>query len=297
MLLIRMVEEKLDEWFSLGRLRGTCHLCAGQEAVCAAVGMNIQAHDLVSSTHRGHGHLLGMGGDPGRIVAEIMGRTLGYSSGVGGSQHMCSMENGFLGSNGITAGGVPVGTGAALGRKICNAPGISVVFLGDGATSQGVFYESLNLAAMWTLPVLYVCENNRYGMSMALERIYSNRLSAKADHFGIRTRTVDGMDFIQMDHAVADAVTYVRQTSQPFFMECQTYRYFGHSKSDRRVYRSKKEEDEWALRDPLNVLAAHFRENNVDVQPLVDAANQQLQNALDDAEKSPQPETNPPVFS
>lgn len=297
MLLIRIVEEKLDEWFSLGRLRGTCHLCAGQEAVCVAVGMNIQSHDLVSSTHRGHGHLLGMGGDPARIVSEVMGRIQGYSGGVGGSQHMCSINQGFLGSNGITAGGIPVGTGAALGKRILNAPGISIVFLGDGATGQGVFYESLNLAAMWKLPVLYVCENNGYGMSMALERIYPNPLSAKAEHFGIRTRTVDGMDFIQTDQSVADAVADVRQTSRPFFLECRTYRYFGHSKSDRCVYRSKEEENKWAKRDPLKIVAAYLTKKNVDIQPLIDAANQQLQNALDVAEGSPEPEINPPVFA
>ncbi|MDD3695729.1 MAG: thiamine pyrophosphate-dependent dehydrogenase E1 component subunit alpha [Lentisphaeria bacterium] len=243
MQLIRLFEEKLAELFASGLLGGTSHFCIGQEA--AAVGLLAAAKDTdwVVSNHRGHGHLLARGLDPARVMAELLGRKSGYCGGRGGSQHMCSMEDHFLGTNGITGGGIPIGTGAAFALKYQNSDNVAIVFFGDGASNQGTFHESLNMASLWSLPVLYVCENNRYGMSMPVERACAQpRISARAAAYGMDAAEADGGSLLEVLQAGTEALKVVREKQRPFLLELHCYRHCGHSKNDPRVYRSRDEE-------------------------------------------------------
>ncbi|MFN2432971.1 MAG: thiamine pyrophosphate-dependent dehydrogenase E1 component subunit alpha [Gemmatimonadota bacterium] len=252
MLLIRGFEERINSLFAEGRLGGTTHPAVGQEAVavgaCAALG----PLDYVVSTHRGHGHLLARGADPGRMFAELMGRSTGYCGGRGGSQHICIAELGFLGTNGITGGGLPMATGAALSLKLRGVPGVSLSFFGDGATNQGTFHESLNMASLWKLPVIYLCENNFYAMSVPLAQATSVQdLSLRGAAYGMRARRVDGMDPEAVYEAVREATTVARAGGGPTLLEALTYRHLGHSKSDKRVYRTREEEEHWLVKDPV----------------------------------------------
>lgn len=251
-LLIRRFEEKVDWLFSRGLLGGTTHLCIGQEAVAVGVASALGRDDYVVSTHRGHGHLLARGADPERVFAELLGYEQGYCRGRGGTQHLCVTDLNFLGTNGITGGGVPIATGAALSIKLKGEKRVSVCFLGDGASNQGVFYESLNMASVWDLPVLYVCENNLYAMSTPFSEVSKlDDVARKADAFGIRSTIINGMDVTEVAESAARALRVVRSGDGPMLIEAKTYRYCGHSKSDARTYRTREEEGEWKLKDPL----------------------------------------------
>ncbi len=255
MLLIRAVEERVAALYADGAIFGTCHLCIGQEAV--AVGVAV-------SSHRGHGHLLAMGGDPARLLGELMGRVNGYCRGRGGSQHISVPALGFLGTNGITGGGIPIATGAALAAKMRNTGVAVVCFFGDGATNQGTFHESLNMAALWRLPVLYVCENNLYAMSEPVARtVAGGDILQRPRAYAMPSARVDGMDVEAVERAAGRLLEGVRAGHGPAFLEAMTYRFCGHSKSDRRVYRTREEEARWSARDPLattraRLLAAGF---------------------------------------
>ena len=252
MLLIRRFEERLNEVFLEGEVSGTCHLCIGQEAVPVGTSAALAPGDYLAGTHRGHGHFLAKGGDAKRILAEVFGREAGYSRGRGGSQHMASFEIGFLGSNGITGGGLPIATGAALALKQTRKPNVVVAMMGDGAANQGVFHECLNMAALWKLPVVYVCENNLYAMSMPVARGFAtSSISARVRGFGLSTRVVDGNDVLAVADAVSTAAGRAREGKGPAFIECMTYRWCGHSRSDPRVYRTREEEAEWQARCPI----------------------------------------------
>ena len=254
-LLIRGVEERIEALFAASKISGTCHLCIGQEAVAVGVCNALQRGDQVVSGHRGHGHLLAMGGDPARVLGELMGRAIGYCRGRGGSQHMSAPEIGFLGTNGITGGGIPIATGAALSARMLGTGAAVVSFFGDGATSQGVFHESLNMASLWQLPVVYVCENNGYAMSMPVARtVAGGDLLRRAGAYAMRTARVDGMDVEAVETAAREALEHARAGKGPAFLEAVTYRFCGHSKSDRRVYRTREEEARWRRRDPVRVL-------------------------------------------
>lgn len=252
MLLIRLFEERVGRLFADGRLNGTVHLCIGQEAVAVGACAALERGDYVISTHRGHGHLLAKGGDPGRLLAELYGREAGYARGRGGSQHVCCMEVGFLGSNGITGGGLPVGTGAALYLRQHRRSEVVVCFFGDGASNQGTFHEALNMAAVWKLPIVYVCENNLYAMSAPAAKLVSVRdISDRARAYGMPGGSVDGNDVLEVKAAVEAAVARARAGEGPTLLECKTYRLCGHSKSDPRNYRTRAEEKEWRARDPI----------------------------------------------
>ena len=264
LLLIRLFEEMVQDLFADGKILGTCHLCIGQEAVAVGVAEALRpwtgsAGDQVVSCHRGHGHLLAMGGDPVRLLGELMGKQSGYCRGRGGSQHLSVPQIGFLGTNGITGGGIPIATGAALSAQRRRDGSAVVSFFGDGATNQGTFHESLNMAALWRLPILYVCENNRYAMSMPVERgIAGGDILRRVAGYAIRAERVDGMDVDAMRAAASAALDHCRSGKGPAFIEAMTYRFCGHSKSDQLVYRTRDEEAAWRQRDPITVMRKEF---------------------------------------
>lgn len=260
MVEIRRFEETLDELFSANRVGGTSHFCIGQEACAVGVVCGLRDSDCLVSNHRGHGHLLARGLDPFRVFAELMGGEDGYCAGRGGSQHMCSMENHFLGTNGITGGGLPVGVGAAAALKHRGEDALVAIFFGDGAANQGTFHESLNLASLWNLPVVFVCENNGYAMSMPVARTTAGGdVAGRAAAYGMTGRRENGMDVEAVWCAAAEVAEAVRSTGRPQLLELTTYRYCGHSKNDPRVYRNGEEEAEWRSRDCLVQAAGALR--------------------------------------
>jgi TPP-dependent pyruvate/acetoin dehydrogenase alpha subunit len=250
--LIRVFEERVLMLVSDGSIRGTTHPYVGQEAVAVGACLALRPDDWVVSTHRGHGHLLAKGGDANRLMAELFGKATGYGGGKGGTQHMADYAVGHLGSNGITGGGIPIGTGAALSAQMRRSGQVVVIFFGDGAANQGTFHESLNLAALWRLPAVYVCENNLYAMSTPVrEACAIEHIADRAAAYGMPGVRVDGMDVLAVAAAVRAAVDRARAERGPSLIECKTYRFLGHSKSDQRVYRGREEETAWRERDPL----------------------------------------------
>lgn len=258
MLRIRRFEEALHELVGAGKIGGTTHLCAGQEAVAVGVVSLLAREDLVVSTHRGHGHLLAKGARMDRALAEFAGRSDGYCGGKGGSQHVAVPEIGHMGSNGITGGGLAIGAGLALAQSELDTGRCVVAFLGDGATASGAFHEALNLAALWKLPIVFVLENNGYAMSTPVARFAAcDNLAAWAARYrGMETQRVDGNDVLAVRKAAQPLLERARAGRGPALLECATWRLFGHSKSDPCTYRSREEERLWRSRDPLLLLRA-----------------------------------------
>ncbi len=252
MLTIRLFEEKVDELFAAGELKGTSHLAAGQEATAVGASFALQQGDYVTSNHRGHGHFIARGGDPNRIMAELFGRETGYSHGRGGTQHMADFSLGFLGMNGITGGMLPIAVGAAFSAKYHADNKVALAFFGDGASNQGTFHESMNLAACYQLPIIFFCENNLYAMSTpAREMVSVENIADRASGYGMPGITVDGNDVDAVFAVTAEAATKARQGGGPTLIEAKTYRILGHSRGDLRVYRTREEEAEWAILDPI----------------------------------------------
>lgn len=252
MLLIRAFEERVDALFAAGELKGTSHLSVGQEAAAVGAVAALRPDDLVTSNHRGHGHFIAKGGDPRRIMAELFGKEPGYSQGWGGTQHMACFEIGFMGSTGITGGGAAIATGAALAARLRRTGQVTLAFFGDGAMSQGTVHEALNMGAVWSLPIVYLCENNLYAMSTPVrETCRLEDLADRAAAYGMPGVIVDGNDYFAVREAAAKATERARAGEGPTLIEAKTYRFLGHSRGDLRVYRSKEEEDAWRARDPL----------------------------------------------
>ena len=264
MCRIRLFEERVDRLFSEGKMDGTTHLSMGQEACAVGAVSALEKQDYVVSNHRGHGHLLARGARPELVMAELMGKRTGLCGGRGGSQHICDIDIGFLGTNGITGGGIPIATGAALAAKYRGEPRVVLCFFGDGAANQGTFHESLNMAALWSLPVVYCCENNLYGMSTHVNRATKvANIADRAAAYGMPGALVDGMDVNAVYEAAKAAVESARAGHGPMLIEAKTYRYCGHSKSDRCLYRSREEEAEWRKKDPLTLLASRLQQAGV----------------------------------
>lgn len=291
---IRAFEEKADELFALGKVHGTMHLSLGQEAVAVGVCAALAPHDYILSTHRGHGHCLASGADVGPMMAEFLGKETGYCRGRGGSMHIADLEHGNLGANGIVAGGLPIATGVGLSIQQRRTQQICVAFFGDGAANEGAFHESLNLAAIWKLPVIFVCENNQFAMSMPVKKSMGvERISDRADAYGIPGMTVDGMDVLTVYRAAVAAINQARRGDGPSLLECVTYRFKGHSKSDRQRYRTQEEVDTWRKRDPIG----RFRQALTDQGVLTAAeaerfeaeARAAIEEAVRFAEASPEP--------
>jgi pyruvate dehydrogenase E1 component alpha subunit len=253
MLLIRRFEEKSAELYSAGKIRGFLHLYIGEEAVAVGSLMALGDADNIVATYREHGHALARGTPAGSIMAEMYGKANGCSRGRGGSMHLFDVERRFYGGNAIVAGGLPLAVGLALADVRLSRPAVTACYFGDGAVDEGEFHESLNLAALWRLPVLFLCENNRYAMGTALERHESvTDLCIKPRGYGIEAHAVDGMDLLAVLAATERVVTQMRETRKPYFLELQTYRFRAHSMYDAELYRSKEEvRDFAALHDPL----------------------------------------------
>lgn len=252
MLRIRRCEEKIGWLFSRNLTMGTAHLSIGQEASAVGVLAAAEPTDYVVSTHRGHGHLIAKGASPAQLLAEICGRATGFCRGKGGSQHIAVEELGFLGTNGITGGGMPVATGAALSVKLRRTGQVVLCFFGDGAANQGTFHESLNMASVWRLPIVFICENNQYAMFTACSAVTSVAdICVRAAAYGLPGQQVDGMDLLAVRQAARAAIDLARAGGGPTLLETKTYRYCGHSKSDAGKYRSREEVAEWQTRDPL----------------------------------------------
>ncbi|MFC6886502.1 MULTISPECIES: thiamine pyrophosphate-dependent dehydrogenase E1 component subunit alpha [Actinomadura] len=257
MVLIRRFEEKAARQRAAGLIPGFLHPYIGQEAVATGVCASLGPDDVLTSTHRGHGHMLARGADPARMYAELFGRTTGYNKGKGGSLHMIDVELGFLGANGIVAGGIPLATGAALQFKRRSSDALAVTFFGDGASNEGAFHESLNLAALWDLPVLFVCENNLYGEFTRQDR--HQRITDVADRaasYGMTGVVVDGNDVAAVRDVTAEAARRARAGEGPTLIEAKTYRHRGHFEGDMAKYRPKDEVAHWKGRDPIDLLAA-----------------------------------------
>ena len=253
MMLIRLFEEALEEMFSRGLLHGTMHLSIGQEATAAGACLALDKKDLITSTHRGHGHCLGKGADPYKMFAELLGREDGYCRGRGGSMHIADLSNGNLGANGIVAGSLTISVGAALSFQLQKKENIVLCFFGDGAVNEGSFHEALNLASLWNLPVLFLCENNQYGMSMASEKaVAGESIASRGNSYGIESVQIDGNDVEAVYDSVSNYKDEILTGNRPKFIEAITYRYRGHSKSDRNLYRTSEEINFWKdEKDPI----------------------------------------------
>lgn len=260
MTRVRRFEEKCDELYQAEKIRGFLHLAIGEEAVCTAVMANLTPDDAVVATYREHGHALVRGVSARDIMAEMCGKVEGCSRGRGGSMHLFSAAHRFYGGYAIVGGGIPLAAGLALADKMRGKQRITACFLGDGAVAEGVFHETMNLAALWALPVLFVCENNCYAMGTRLDLSESETdLHAKAQTYRIVSESVDGMDVIAVDAAANRAIAAIRETGKPRFLECKTYRFRAHSMFDPQLYRSKEEVEQWKARDPIVLLADRMR--------------------------------------
>jgi pyruvate dehydrogenase E1 component alpha subunit len=284
MLLIRRFEEKLEELFSRGLMHGTCHLCIGEEAVTAATAAAMKPADYAVGTHRGHGQALAFGLDEKKLMAEFFGRSAGLCKGNGGSMHLYDPEKGFLGTNGIVGAGVPIATGAALSiRRKGLKDRAAVCFFGDGATNEGVFYESLNMAMLWKLPVIYICENNLYAMSTSIYRSMAlPDVAKKAAAFGMEAVTIDGNDAVEVYDTARKAREYALLNG-PMLVVANTYRISGHSKSDSNVYRSQEEIESWRARCPVKRLAAYLMKNGCASSEELEALDAGAMKAVEDA--------------
>jgi pyruvate dehydrogenase E1 component alpha subunit len=296
MLLIRRFEEKAAEMYALGKIGGFLHLYIGEEAVAVGAISVLRPDDYAISTYRDHGHCLAKGSDPGRIMAELFGRADGLSKGKGGSMHLFDRTHNFLGGHAIVGGHIPIGTGAGFAITYEGGDQVVLCFFGDGAVQQGVFYESLNLASLWKLPVIYICENNRYAMGTALDRTtVGTALSRRAEPFGMPGEAVDGMDVLAVREVVGRAVERARREKTPSLVEAQTYRFRGHSMRDpaAAVYRTKAEVEEERRRDPITLfhdrLAEAGRLTEAEWKAMEQEVAEAVRQSVDFAEASPPP--------
>ena len=294
MVLIRRFEEGAEQAYVRGLVHGTMHLSIGQEASAVGVGINLTLADCITSTHRGHGHCIAKGAEPKYMFAEFFGKDTGYCRGRGGSMHIADVAGGNLGANGIVGGGIPIAVGAALALKQMKKPNVVVCFFGDGANNEGAFHEGLNMASIWKLPVVFVCENNKYGMSTSTERSTSVKaIATRAQAYSMPGVTVDGNIFANVADAAHEAIERARGGGGPTLIEALTYRHRGHSKSDRNRYRTKEEIDAWIERDPIVLLEqdlmAHGLIDEAELEALKEGVEQEIEEAVAFAKDSPSP--------
>jgi pyruvate dehydrogenase E1 component alpha subunit/2-oxoisovalerate dehydrogenase E1 component len=284
MLRIRRFEAKAAELYSAMKIRGFMHLYDGEEAVAVGVMQALCPEEAVVATYREHGHALVRGISARAIMAEMYGKQEGCSRGRGGSMHLFDATTRFYGGNAIVGGGLPVATGLALADKLQNKQRVTWCFFGEGAVAEGEFHESMNLAALWHLPMVFVCENNLYAMGTALERSESvTQLTTKATSYGVTATAVDGMDVLAVETAAQHAAACVRAGEGPYFLECRTYRFRAHSMFDAELYRSKAEVAEWRTHDPLVTFTALLKEHGLLADAEVDELEQRVAVEIDDA--------------
>ena len=258
MIRIRRFEEETFEFYKKGLMAGLAHLYLGEEAIATGVCAALNEEDYIGSTHRGHGHLVARGADTDRMMAEILGKKTGYSNGKGGSMHIMAMDKGILGANGIVGGEIPIATGAAYSAKYRGTDQVAVSFMGDSATNEGTFHESINMAAAWDLPCIYVIENNLYGISVDIRDVTNTPdLAVRAQAYNIPGVVVDGMDVAAVYEAAKKAVERARKGEGPTLIECKTYRWQGHHVGDPATYRKRRsetEKEDWMKKDPIPAL-------------------------------------------
>ncbi|MBI1922717.1 pyruvate dehydrogenase (acetyl-transferring) E1 component subunit alpha [Candidatus Poribacteria bacterium] len=295
MMEIRQFEEAASDLYQRGELPGFLHLYIGEEATAVGVCTNLNDDDYITSTHRGHGHLIAKGGKRHRMMAELFARTTGYCKGKGGSMHIADISLGILGANGVVGAGIPIATGAALSAKMRGAKRVAVSFFGDGATNQGAFHESLNLAAVWELPVVFVCENNQFGMGTPQrEHQKVTDISIRATSYGMPGKRVDGNDILEVYDAAHEAVERARAGLGPTLIDCNTYRFRGHHIGDPgTAYRERAEVEEWMKRDPIErlkkVLIEEEGADESDLEAIDNELREDLKAAIDYAKSSPLP--------
>jgi acetoin:2,6-dichlorophenolindophenol oxidoreductase subunit alpha len=295
MRTIRSFEQTLNELSQAGRVPGFLHLYAGEEAIAAGVCCSLGVDDYVTSTHRGHGHSIAKGVDLNAMMAEIFGKGAGICRGKGGSMHIADVAKGMLGANGIVGGGIPLAIGAALSAKVRKTGGVAIAFFGDGATNQGAFHESLNIASILKLPAVFVIENNGYGEATPVEYHVNIRdLAARATSYGIPGVIADGMDFFDVFEKASAAIERARQGEGPTLIECKTYRYFGHYIGDPVTYRSKEETEKVrSSRDPIDNFAKRVvsdkKISERELRALDDQVSKAIAEAVKFAEASPTP--------
>lgn len=295
MVTIRTFEETAAELFANGEIPGFVHLYSGEEATAVGVIAQLEPQDYIASTHRGHGHLVARGGDVALMFAELFGRQTGYCKGKGGSMHIADMSLGFLGANGIVGAGLSLAAGAAFACKYQNNNGVAVCFFGDGASNRATFHEALNIASIWKLPVIFVCENNMYGISMSQERHQNiTDVADRASAYGIPGISVDGNDLFAVYEAAEEAIRRARQGEGPTLMECKTYRYRGHFEGDATVYRCEEELQSWKQKDPINRVKKRMIEMGVfseeENQAIWAEVTTIVQKGVDFAKNSPLPD-------
>jgi acetoin:2,6-dichlorophenolindophenol oxidoreductase subunit alpha len=294
MILIRRFEERAARLRAAGLIPGFLHPYIGQEAVAAGVCAALGPEDVLTSTHRGHGHMLARGADPGRMYAELFARIDGCNKGKGGSLHMIDADLGFLGANGIVGGGIPLATGAALQLKRRGTRGVAVSFFGDGATNEGSFHEALNLAALWKLPALFVCENNLYGeFTRQDQHQVIKNVADRAAAYGMPGVVIDGNDVLAVREAAFEAADRARRGGGPTLIEAKTYRHRGHFEGDMARYRPADEVEHWMARDPISSFTAAVRERfsvtAEDVEAVRAAVEERLDQGVSWAEGRPHP--------
>ncbi|RWC52376.1 thiamine pyrophosphate-dependent dehydrogenase E1 component subunit alpha [Mesorhizobium sp.] len=296
MYLIRRFEEGAEECYTRGLIHGTMHLSIGQEASAMGICMPLTEDDQITSTHRGHGHCIAKGAEVKRMFAEFFGKTTGYCKGRGGSMHIADVGKGNLGANGIVGGGIPIAVGAALSSKMMKTGKVVVSFFGDGANNEGAFHEALNMAAIWKLPVIFVCENNGYGMSTSTARSTAvKNIAERAAGYSMPGVIVNGNIFSEVAEASHQAVARARAGEGPTLIESKTYRHRGHSKSDRNRYRTKEEIEDWmSNRDPIALFESELREfgfiDDKGIEAIRDAVAQEIADGIEFAKASPSPD-------
>ncbi|HWQ79213.1 MAG TPA: thiamine pyrophosphate-dependent dehydrogenase E1 component subunit alpha [Anaerovoracaceae bacterium] len=297
MYRMRRFEEEVFEFYKKGMMPGLAHLYMGEEAVAAGVCAALKEDDFIGSTHRGHGHLVARGADINRMMAEILGKEDGYSNGKGGSMHIMAMDKGILGANGIVGGEIPIATGAAYTAKYLGTDQVAVSFFGDGASNEGTFHESINMASAWDLPVIYVVENNLYGISVDIRDVTNiENIADRAIGYGIPGVVVDGMDVVAVHKEAEKAVKRARNGGGPTLIECKTYRWQGHHVGDPGEYRARKNENEkseWMARCPVAALRRELPAAGIgeaEIAGLEAAVEAEIQKAVKFAAESPYPD-------
>jgi pyruvate dehydrogenase E1 component alpha subunit len=296
MQLIRTFEETVRNLYSGGTIPGLVHLCAGQEAVAVGVCSLLNKDDMIASNHRGHGHCLAKGADTGRMMAEIMGRRTGYGLGRGGTLHIFDAANGNLGTTGIVGGGIPLAVGAALAAKRNGHGQVAACFFGDGALNQGLMFEVMNMAAIWKLPALFVCENNGFGEFTAIEDVTAGANPVvRGETFDIPSEMVDGMDVLALRAAAQKAIECARAGNGPSFLVCNTYRYGGHHAGDKQDYKDDEEAKAWRLKDPIERLGRRLLEAKLATEEKIAALQREVDGevraAVEAAKAAPFPAT------
>jgi acetoin:2,6-dichlorophenolindophenol oxidoreductase subunit alpha len=298
MRLIRCFEERVVRLVNRNEIAGTTHEYLGQEAVAVGVCAALEAKDVITSTHRGHGHLIAKGGDVKRMMAELLGRSTGYNRGKGGSMHIADLSLGIYGANGIVGAGVPIAAGAAWASTIKKAGRVAVAFFGDGGVNQGVVHETMNLAGIWRLPLVFVCENNQYAVTTSVSYATSGPgIASRAAGYGFPGYVVDGMDVNAVLEFARQAVSRARKGNGPTLLECQTYRFHGHFTAEHALgirYRTEIEVGEWKRRDPITSWATRLEQlgilNGMERDKLDDEVEKLLDQAVEYARSSPWPE-------